>query len=309
MRFDRRFFVVLSASLLWAMVVSALFYRMAVGSGSRGEARKPMVVATRPLAIGATVARDAIQLRDVPEIFFPPGAYSRLEDVVDRPVISPIGPDEPVVETRLAAKGSGMGLAPLIPSGMRALAVRVNDVVGVAGFILPGMRVDVLVTGHQAAGSDTVTRTVLQNIGVLSAGQTIQTDGKSQSIQVPVVTLLVSPQDAEALTLANSEGKVQLVLRNSADGKLERTPGSRTRDLFGGSPVEETAPVARDTSRRPWADLPARPALPAIPVIPAPAPVAPPVAMLTRKPTADQIELIHGKLKTIEIFPKEGEDK
>jgi len=245
-----------------------------------------------------------VQLREIPERFFPAGGFSRVEDVLDRPVVSLIEPDEPVLEARLAAKGSGMGLAPLIPPGMRALAVRVNDVVGVAGFILPGMRVDVLVTGHQPAGNETITRTVLQNIAVLSAGQTLQTDGKSQSIQVPVVTLLVNPQEAEVLTLANSEGKVQLVLRNSADGRVENTAGSRMNDLFGGQVLAEVAPP-RPLVPRPPAEFLARP--------PAPRP-APPAAIESPATASPQthtydIEVIHGKLKTVEAFARDKEAK
>jgi len=302
MRFDRRFFVVLSASLLWALVVSAFFYRMAAGSGRpRTEARKTMVVATRLLATGAAIGRDEVRLREVPESFFPAGGFSRLEDVVDRPVISPIEPDEPVLAARVADKGSGMGLAPLIPAGMRALAVRVNDVAGVAGFILPGMRVDVLVTGRELGGNDTVTRTALQNVAVLSAGQTIQTDGKSQSIQVPVVTLLVNPRQAETLTLANSEGKVQLVLRNSADARVEATPGSRMRDLFASGRMEDPPP----------APIVARPPLPVLNRTPEPAPalLPPAVAPAPPKPPQDAVEVIQGKLRTVEFFPMHGGSK
>ena len=302
MRFDRRFFVVLSASLLWALVVSALFYRLAVGSGRpRTESRKPVVIATRSLPTGAMIDRDAVRLREIPESLFPAGGFSRIEDAVERPVISPIEPEEPVVEARVAAKGSGMGLAPLIPSGMRALAVRVNDVAGVAGFILPGMRVDVLVTGRPLNGNDTVTRTVLQNVGVLSAGQTIQTDGKSQSIQVPVVTLLVNPQQAETLTLANTEGKVQLVLRNSVDGKLEVTQGSRLHDLFASAPEEAPRTVM----------APPRPPVQIVPRTPPPTPVAapPPVMPAAPKPPENAVEVIQGKLKSVEYFPPRGDSR
>ena len=119
----------------------------------------------------------------------------------------------------------------MIPPGMRAISVRVNDVVGVAGFVLPGMRVDVLVTGKPTMHPDTVTRTVLQNIVVLSAGQTIESDGKS-AISTPVVTLLVTPADAESLTLANSEGHIQLVLRNSADEVLANPRGRQLNDML-----------------------------------------------------------------------------
>lgn len=301
MRLDRRFFVVLSVSLVWALVVSAMFYRLASGAAGRHsrEQRKPMVVACKALPVGGMVTRDSVQLRDVPESFFPAGACSRLEDVVDRPVISPIQPDEPVVAARLADKGSGMGLAPLIPSGMRALSVRVNDVVGVSGFILPGMRVDVLVTGHPEGRNETVTRTVLQNIGVLSAGQTTQADGKSQSIQAAVVTLMVNPQEAEALTLAYNEGKIQLVLRNSADDKTTPTNGSRLRDLYGTSIADE-APVRPLTHPAPaTAAPPAEPKAVAQPMV---QPLTPVVVSAT--PARDEIEVIHGKEKFIAVFPK-----
>jgi pilus assembly protein CpaB len=297
MRIDRRFWIVLSASLLWALVVSAMFYRLAAGGRRRTEAQHPVVVASKPLPVGATIARDSVHLRDLPESFVPVGAFSRLEDVVDRPVISPIQTDEPVVEARLAAMGSGMGLAPLIPPGMRAMAVRVNDVVGVAGFILPGMRVDVLVTGRPAGQPDSVTRTVLQNIGVLSAGQTIQSDGKSQSIQVPVVTLLLSPQDAEALTLANNDGHIQLVLRNSADEKAVATGGSRLHDLYGvAAPVAAVAAV-------PVQPEPPRPRVQSW-AVSSPRVHLPPPAAPTPKPARDEVEVIHGKQKTVEIFAK-----
>ena len=243
--------VVLGISLAWATIVAGVFYRLAgAGGGARAESRKQIVVAARPLPVGATIDRESLKMRSVPDSMVPAGAFIRVDDVLDRPVISPIQPDEPVVEARIAAKGSGMGLAPLIPSGMRAISVRVNDVVGVAGFVLPGMRVDVLVTGHGPNRQDTVTRTVLQNIAVLSAGQTIQTDGKSQSIIAPVVTLLVSPPEAESLTLANNEGHIQLVLRNSNDQKVAATHGRQLSEIFGGAaPPEETPAPARPVPR------------------------------------------------------------
>ena len=242
----RRYFLVIGASLLWAFFVATAFYRLA-GAGAhakRAQPEKPLVVAVRELPLGTTLTRDAVKLRNVPENLFPKGGFSRVEDVLDRPVISAIQADEPVVEPRIAARGSGVGLAPLISPGMRAISVRVNDVVGVAGFILPGMHVDVLVTGRPSGASDTFTRTVLQNITVLSAGQTIQTDGKSQTITTPVVTLLVNPSEAEAMTLANNEGHIQLVLRNSVDQQIAATAGRQLHELLG-SPAADGTPTIR----------------------------------------------------------------
>ena len=304
MRLDRRTTVVLGISLAWAGIVAGVFYRLAgaAGGGARAESRKQIVVAARALPVGANIDRDSLRMRAVPKSMAPAGAFTKLEDVVDRPVISPIQPDEPVVEARVAAKGSGMGLAPLIPSGMRAISVRVNDVVGVAGFVLPGMRVDVLVTGRPANRQDTVTRTVLQNIAVLSAGQTIQTDGKSQSIIAPVVTLLVSPPEAEALTLANNEGHIQLVLRNSNDQKVAATHGRQSSEIFGGPAVPEEMPAPARAPRAHPATAPA-PVQPAVVVDPSAARAA------AARDGEDRMVIIRGKAKTVEVFGREGESR
>src|ERR1035438_9628730 len=230
MHLDRRFGIIVVCSLLWGLVVSLTFYRMAA-KGSAPGPEKTLVVAAQPLSPGASVAADSVKTVRVPENLFPKGGYSRTEDVVGRPVVSSIQPEEPLVDSRLAARGSGFGVAPMIPTGMRAVSVRVNDVAGVAGFVLPGMRVDVLVTGKPPGADDTFTATVLQNVTVLSAGQAVQTDGKSQSMSVTVVTLLVDPVQAESLTLAANEGHLQLVLRNSSDQKVEATARRELREL------------------------------------------------------------------------------
>jgi pilus assembly protein CpaB len=294
MHFDRRIVFIVGCSLVWGLIVSAIFYRMA--SARRSEApQKTLVVAAQPLSPGAAITAGAIRTVRVPENVFPKGGFTRAEEVVGRPVISSIGPDEPVVESRLAARGSGFGVAPMIPPGMRALSVRVNDVAGVAGFVLPGMRVDVLVTGKPPGSDDTFTATVLQNVTVLSAGQSVETDGKSQSMSVPVVTLLVDPVQAESLTLAASEGHIQLVLRNSSDRKLEATAARQSRDLYGHEPPAVSPPGHRPEM------APARPSAPPARPRPAPAlsPPAPPPAVQT-------VIVIQGSQRTVETFPAEA---
>lgn len=265
MRLDRRFLIVVGLSLIWALVVSVVFYRAASSAGKKRPfvAEKPVVVAVETLPLGAVIRPQSVKLAQIPEKLFPRGGFSRLEDVLDRPVMSPIQPDEPVVEARLAVRGAGGGVAPLIPPGMRAISVRVNDVIGVAGFVLPGMRVDVLVTGRPPGHDDTVTTTVLQNIAVLSAGKTIQADATSQTITTPVVTLLVTPAQAESLTLANTEGRIQLVLRNSIDQDLAQTPGRDLRQLYNFNGPMKSAEAAP----RAVADRAARPPAPPAPVI------------------------------------------
>ncbi len=286
--------VVLAVSLVWALLVTALFTRLtrrARGSRSVGPERT-VVVATRALPLGSVISRDAVKVREVPEALFPAGGFSNVEDALDRPVTSNIQAEEPVLEARVAPRGSGSGLAPLIPPGMRAISVRVNDVVGVAGFVLPGMRVDVLVTGQPSNQPETMTRTALQNVLVLSAGQTIQTDGKN-AISTPVVTLLVTPEDAEALTLANLEGRIQLVLRNSSDGVVAATRGRQWNELYGAP--RPAAVAAAPASRREHRATRAEP--------PALRQEAPPPAAKT----PDPVTVIRGAVKTIETAGKAGE--
>ena len=293
---DRRFLTVLGISLVFALVVSSVFYQMTARSGNAKRAdaseSRDMVVATRPLSVGVMVKPPDIKVVKISTDGFPKGAFSKVEEVLDRPVVSNILLDEPILEGRLAVKGSGLGLAPTIPVGMRAVSVRVNDVAGVAGFVLLGMRVDVLVTGRPPSDTGSVTTTVLQNIQVLSAGQTIQADSKGQAIQAPTVTLLVSPDQAEVLTLSNSEGKIQLVLRNSSDQTIEKTPGRGVAELYGRSRVP-VKPQEEAVKPRP------RPAAPAA------APAPPPVVALAPPPPPppDQVVMIRGTTKTVETLP------
>jgi len=167
----------------------------------------------------------------------PKGAILKKEDAIGRGVISNLYLGEPVLESRLAAVGSGGGLAATIPQGMRASAVKVNDVVGVAGFVTPGMRVDVLIAGNAPGAANategTRVKTLLQNIEVLSAGTDIQKDAEGKPQQVQVVNLLVSPEQAEMLSLASSETHIQLVLRNPLDTKMDQPPGTAMAQLFG----------------------------------------------------------------------------
>ena len=291
---DRRFLTVLGVSLVFALLVSGVFYQMTSrGSASTKKSEnsdmRDLVVTTRPLGVGVIIKPADVKIAKINPDSFPKGAFSKVEEVLDRPIISNMLLEEPVLEGRLALKGSGLGLAPTIPVGMRAVSVRVNDVAGVAGFVLPGMRVDVLVTGRPPNSDGTITATVLQNVLVLSAGQTIQSDGRGQAIQAPTVTLLATPDQAETLTLANSEGRIQLVLRNSSDDKIEATVGRVVNELYG-KPRAAAPPPKADYSpapRRAPAPLPA-PTIAAAP--PAPAP-------------PDQIVMIRGNQRTIEVIP------
>jgi pilus assembly protein CpaB len=308
---DRRFLTVLGVSLVFALVVSSIFYQINARAGaSAPKAQTPqdlkdVVVAARPLSVGVTVKPGDIKYVKISAEAFPKGAFSKDTDVLDRPVASSILADEPVLEGRLASRGAGVGLAPIIPPGMRAVTVRVNDVTGVAGFVLPNMRVDVLVTGRPPNGDNTVTQTVLQNVLVLSAGQNLQADARGQAISAPTVTLLADPKQAEVLTLANSEGHIQLILRNGSDQDITVTPGRKVQDLFKTGGFKTSPSVTAGAGNRPSDDESESPrprprprpvqavaaSVPASPSVAAPPPPAPP----------DQVVVIRGTTKTVEV--------
>jgi pilus assembly protein CpaB len=284
---DRRFLTVLGVSLLFALVISSVFYQMTARAGGSKKAEptdmRDIVVAARPLSVGVTVKPADIKLGKVSTVDFPKGAFGKAEEVIDRPVISNILMDEPVLDGRLAVRGSGLGLAPIIPVGMRAVTVRVNDVSGISGFVLPGMRVDVLVTGRPPTSDGTITATALQNMLVLSAGTAIQADSRGQAIQASTVTLLATPDQAETLTLAGNEGRIQLVLRNGSDQTIEKPPGREISELYG----------LHANRKKPAADAPPRPRTRVVNVV-ATAPAPPP-------PPPDQIIVIRGTQKSVEV--------
>lgn len=291
---DRRFLTVLGVSLVFALVVSSVFYQMTARSSGPSKKvestdQKDVVVTARPLGVGVMVKPADIKVVKIATSAFPKGGFSKVEDVLDRPVISNMLLEEPVLEGRLAAKGSGLGLAPTIPVGMRAVTVRVNDVASVAGFVLPGMRVDVLVTGRPPTSEGDMTSTVLQNMLVLSAGTTIQADARGQAIQAPTVTLLATPGQSETLTLAGNEGRLQLVLRNSSDQAVEQTTGRYISELYG-APRKAATPAAKQLAGP-------RPAPRPIVIAAAPPPPPPP------PPPLDQIVVIRGTTKTVETMP------
>jgi pilus assembly protein CpaB len=230
-----RFLVVGLASLALACGI-ALVCNKLLGSSEykRKVPTRNVVVATTDLAAGTKIRPQDIRTVGVPEELAPQNCFQKMEDVKDRVVTNLIMKDEPVIPNRLASPGTGPGLAPMIPAGYRAVAVRVNDVIGVAGFIQPGMRVDVLASGRLPNSEDSVTRTVLQNVVVLSAGQVLQPEPKGEVINAQVVTLQVRPDEAEILTLTSGEGRIQLVLRNSSDTAVGSTPGARLTAVYNG---------------------------------------------------------------------------
>jgi pilus assembly protein CpaB len=233
---NRRLLLILILALIGGASASYLVYRL-VGDGA-GPAATPLaqvVVATRDLQIGSLIGPADVQMGPWAGTL-PKGALSKLDQALNRGAIANMYQGEPILAERLAATGSGGGLAAIIPPGMRATAVRVDEVVGLAGFVTAGMRVDVLMSGIPPGGSPSEgsrVNTLLQNIRVLSAGENIQKDSEGKPHPVQVVNLLVTPEQAEKLTLASSQTRIQLVLRNPLDTQTANPPGVRMSELFG----------------------------------------------------------------------------
>ena len=187
----------------------------------------PLVVAAVRLPYGTALQAEHLKTVEWASPIRPEGSFTDPKVVIGRAIIEGVVPDEPILETRLAPINAGGGLASVIPVGKRAVSVRVNEIIGVAGFVLPRTRVDVLVsvnTGGEKGRS--ASRMILQNVEVLAAGQKIEQDERGKPETVNVITLLVTPQEAEKLTLASNEGDLQLALRNSLDLDAVDTSGA-----------------------------------------------------------------------------------
>jgi pilus assembly protein CpaB len=241
-----RMLIGLAIAVVIALFISTFVYRAFKNvSIVKPTVMQHIVVASQPLQVGTRVDSNNLRLIPWPSGEPVAGMFTRIEDCANRAVITPVAENEPILESKLAATQSGAGLSATIPEGMRALSVAVNEVVGVAGFVIPGTMVDVLVTGGVAGGGgQNITRTILENVRVLAAGQKIEQDREGKPQTVPVVTLLVTPEDAARLTMASTEGKIQLALRNTVDTKITAPAAVLQGSLFAGvaAPVPKRSP-------------------------------------------------------------------
>jgi pilus assembly protein CpaB len=276
-------------------------------------------VAAHDMEVGALVQEK--DLKPVEYLTVPSGAVMKKEDIVGRGVSSPVHQDSPFFEPALAPKGGGAGFSATIPIGMRACAVHVNEVMGVAGFAVAGMHVDVLVSGQPGGGGSIVeipgsasaaggvTRTLLQDVLVMSAGQNYQKDSEGKPFYFQVVNLLVTPEQAELLYLATDQ-KIQLVLRNPADHTVVNTGGATTSELFSGTRAPKPSPAPVTMAR--LAPPPPRPApsvavSPAPPLeIPAPKPAAPAAEKAPEPPAKFAIEVYAGDKRTEALVSDPG---
>lgn len=269
-------------ALLLALGASYFVYRQ-LSAAAPVEARgQAVIIAAADLPIGTPLSEEDLEVSTWPVDQLPAGTAMDKEALIGRPLIYPVFKGEPILTTKLALEGSGAGLSAVIDEGMRAVSIRVDEVVAVAGFVVAGTHVDIMLTGNPGDGEERLTQTILEDVVVLAAGQSIQPDAEGKPQSVNVVTFLCTPDDAAKVVLAASEGRIQLVLRNGSQQEDEESltenkmPNITRRELFGAS-----APAPRRAAAAP------RPA-PAPIVAPAPEPVS---IMMIRGAQVSNIEL------------------
>jgi len=230
---SRRLFIVMALALLSGLAAAwlALNYLRQPESPIRTveTSETEVVVAARDLSLGTVLTAEDVKLVGWPGGLLPEGYSSSVEEVLGRGVITNVVLNEPLISSKIAVKEAGGGLPIVIPEGMRGVSVRVDDVISIAGFVVPGTRVDIMVTLDQS--DNPVTKLILQNIPVLTSGQVIERAPNGDPIQVTVITMLVTPDQAEELVLAATRGRIQLALRNTLDVDSVTTGGARLNSL------------------------------------------------------------------------------
>jgi pilus assembly protein CpaB len=240
----------LTSAFIIALVVSGIFtywlsQRFTKTHAAPPAAKSQYVAAAANMEAGQAIKAENLRMVDWPANVPLPGAFTAAQPVVGRVVLYPLAAGEPILERQLANPGSGVGLTVKIPDGMRAISLRTDEIVGVAGFLLPGTHVDVLVTLKPPTG-DSITTTVLQNVEILTAGQKTEPDPEGKPATATVVTLLVKPEDAEKVDLASTNGIIHFVLRNGVDQADFKGAPAQLSDLSGA----KVAVVAERQPRR-----------------------------------------------------------
>jgi pilus assembly protein CpaB len=311
-------FLLAAVALLIAVGVTVFTYQALRQRLDPVDDTTQIVVAALPVSIGAKLTEVDLRLAPWPRGIPIEGSFQKVSDVVGRGVVVPLVPNEPVLSSKLAASGSGAGLMATIPDGMRAVSVKVNDVIGVAGFVVPGSRVDVILSGSPTeSGNVEMAKVILENVQVLAAGQNIANDDKGKPMSVQVVTLLVTPEESQKLALASIDGRIQLALRNPLDLQQTNPNAVRREQLFAGAgaaaapvfaPKPASKPVARTVAKA--APPPVEPPVVIAPppvVLPTPTPVAAQAATAPEPPKRT-IRVIQGSKQETVTFEENGKE-
>lgn len=247
---NKRFIIAITGAVVCGLLGVMLVTRYLSSVQAYARDLGSVVVAKTEISLGEKITADQLTLVPIPNASAPDGAFRKLEQVVGRVAIMPIGVRETITNLKLAPAGMGGGLSAVIPEGYRAMTVKVDDVVGVSGFIMPGSYVDVvaiIVSASQQNG-EPISKIVLQNIKVLASGPKIDSpENQREPTSVKAVTLQVTPEQAEKLVLAANEGKLQLVMRNYSDQEDTQTRGANKKSLLGDSYVAPPAPKDEKT--------------------------------------------------------------
>ncbi|HLN98261.1 MAG TPA: Flp pilus assembly protein CpaB [Pyrinomonadaceae bacterium] len=293
---NKRFFIVLVGALLFGLLAAVSVTRYLSSAQAYTKNLNRVAVAKVAIPLGTKIIPEQITVVQFPAESTPDGAFDSPDKLAGRVAVMNIAPREPITEARLAPEGTAGGLSAVIPEGYRAMTVKVDDVVGISGFVMPGTLVDVVVVidpAEKAGMQDPISKIVLQNIKVLANGQNIDKPAdQREANSVKAVTLLVTPEQAEKLALASSEGKLQLVMRNSIDQGDEQTTGINKRGLLGGERAQPVPDPGSLKSEQPKAN----PKPIARPVHTEPKPVAP-------APPRASVEMIEGAKKRNVDFP------
>lgn len=251
-----RTWIVLLLALASGLIAGYAALELMSGQPSQQAPEEPrstfqVVVATRDLPVGTLLGEEDVRLIEWPGEVVPQGFAQQIPDVIGRGIILPILTNEPILMTKLMDRGAGGGLPILIPEGMRAIALRIDDVIQVAGFVTAATRVDLMLTMQPMGSTEWVTKTIMQNLEVASINQTYTQDPQGNPILGTVATLYVTPDQAEVIALATRQGQIQFALRNQLDVREVRTAGARASRLLalgGGTPAASTRPRTAPTA-------------------------------------------------------------
>ncbi len=298
---NKRFFLVLVGALIFGVLAAVSVSRYLSSAQAYTKNLNKIAVAKVPIPIGSKIIPEQIMVVQFPKESTPDGAFETPEKLAGRVAVVNIAAREPITESRLAPEGTAAGLSAIIPEGYRAMTVKVDDAAGISGFIMPGALVDVVVVIDPREGSgmqDPISKIVLQNIKVLANGQNIdKPKDEREANSVKAVTLQVTPEQAEKLALASSEGKLQLVMRSQIDQSDQQTPGVNKRGLLSG---EKATPAPEPGSLK--SEQPKSESKPVRRVSVAPKPVQ--TAAPAPQPTPrTQVEMIEGAKKRNVEFP------
>ncbi|CAN5613119.1 Flp pilus assembly protein CpaB [soil metagenome] len=241
---NKRLIIAALAAIAFGLIAAVSVSRYLTSAQAYTKNLTNVVVAKVDIPIGSRIIAEQLAVVQFPRNVAPEGAFPLIDDkLIGRVVVTRLSPREPVTENRLAPVGAAGGLSSVIPDGYRAMTVKVNDVVGVSGFIMPGTLVDIVVVTSppkDSGNGEMISKIVLQNIKVLASGQNIDKPKDDREVEraVKAVTLQVTPEQAEKLALASSEGKLQLVMRNSVDQGDEVTPGASKSSLLAGESAQ-----------------------------------------------------------------------